>query len=121
MISSQTIGNGETFTKSARAILTLLEFRQIDKVNFTKQLHLIDPSTKILVIHGTEDIVVPFSHAEEIMRCCPSAKMVQLGSGRGQVPSYAVGHIWYEYFDSEVWIGVLEAFLDDETDVRPRL
>ncbi|KIJ55838.1 hypothetical protein M422DRAFT_151571 [Sphaerobolus stellatus SS14] len=104
-----------------RPFKTILRQRQtLGTFDFTQQLQLIDPLTKILVIHGTKDIIVPFSHAEEIMRCCPQAKMVQLGSKRGQVPSYTFGHIWYEYFEPEVWHGVIDTFLDDE-DVVARL
>lgn len=59
------------------------------------------------------DLIVPFTSAEEILRACPQARLVTIGSKRGQVPSYAFGHLWYEFFDIEVWVGVLETFLDD--------
>ncbi|GJJ10893.1 hypothetical protein Clacol_005121 [Clathrus columnatus] len=82
--------------------------------SFVEELKQIDPRTDILVIHGIEDAVVPFSSAEEILRACPQARLVSLGSKRGQVPTYAFGHIWYEYFEIGVWMGVLESFLDNE-------
>ncbi|KAF8517155.1 Alpha/Beta hydrolase protein [Hysterangium stoloniferum] len=98
-----------------RPLRTIMKQRAaLATINYTDQLGLIDPSIKILVIHGIDDEVVPFSHGEEILRSSPHACMVTIGSGRGQVPSYAFGHIWYEYFAVDVWIGVIESFVDDE-------
>lgn len=69
------------------------------------------------MIHGIDDIAIPFCMAEEILRVCPQSRLVSIGSRQGQVPSYAFGHLWYEYFDVKVWVGVLESFLDDESIV----
>lgn len=37
--------------------------------------------------------------------------MVEQGNKPGQVPSLAFGHLWYEYFDAQVWQDVVEGFL----------
>jgi hypothetical protein len=39
--------------------------------------------------------------------------MVEMGNAPGQVPSFAFGHYWYDYFDLKVWNSVIDAFLND--------
>ena len=70
----------------------------------------------MLLLHGQEDIIVPYSNAEEILRFLPHARIVQIGTEIGQVPNYDFGHLWYEYFEVDVWVGVIETFLDDGGD-----
>ena len=70
------------------------------------------------MIHGREDLVVPFSYGEEILRSLPHARIVEIGSQRGQVPNYDFGHLWYEYFEVDVWVGVIEVFVDEEESAR---
>ena len=96
----------------------LLYPKQLRKFNFSKQLIDISSSTKVLVIHGQEDITIPFSFGEEIFRSLPHARIVEIGSQRGQVPNYDFGHLWYEYFEVDVWVGVIEVFVDEEEYAR---
>ena len=56
---------------------------------------------------------MPYGKCEEILGALPHADMVKVGEKRGQVPSLEFGHGWFEYFRVEVWMGVLEAFMDD--------
>lgn len=63
------------------------------------------------MIHGQIDQVIPFSCAQEILQRIPWARLVEIGERPGQVPDYAFGHHWFEYFDVRVWRDVLEEFL----------
>ncbi|KAF8521054.1 Alpha/Beta hydrolase protein [Gautieria morchelliformis] len=98
---------------TGRPTRTLLkQGRALRMFSFREELINIPSSTKVLVIHGREDVVVPFSYAEEILRSIPHARMVEIGSQRGQVPNYDFGHVWYEYFEVDVWVRVIEEFVD---------
>ncbi|KAF8586614.1 alpha/beta-hydrolase [Ramaria rubella] len=100
---------------NGRPMRTILKQRKaLSMIHFREQLSNIPSSVKVLVIHGREDLVVPFSSGEEILQFLPHAQIVKIGSRRGQVPSYDFGHIWFEYFAVDVWVGVVEAFVDDE-------
>lgn len=59
---------------------------------------------------------MPYAQCEEIFAALPHARGVEVGKKSGQVPSLEFGHVWFEYFSVEVWMGVLEAFLDDEVE-----
>ncbi|KAG5220167.1 Haloacetate dehalogenase H [Salix suchowensis] len=78
-------------------------------------------NTRILIIHGSADRVVPYYCGEEIHRLMPWAQTVQVGSEPGQLPSLEFGHNWYEYFDIKVWRDVFETFLRSSGDQKPRL
>ncbi|KAJ8700531.1 hypothetical protein PTI98_003547 [Pleurotus ostreatus] len=78
-------------------------------------------NTRILIIHGTADRVVPYYCGEEIHRLMPWAQTVQVGSEPGQLPSLEFGHNWYEYFDIKVWRDVFETFLRSSGDQKARL
>ncbi|KAJ3841103.1 Alpha/Beta hydrolase protein [Lentinula raphanica] len=80
----------------------------------------IPKSTRFLVIHGERDAVVPFSSAAKLLRVLPQASFIQTGPRPGQVPSLAFGHHWWEYFDIEVWVDVVETFLGSTEDQRGR-
>jgi hypothetical protein len=74
-----------------------------------------------LVIHGELDQVVPFYSAQEILRRIPWAKQVEIGCLPGQVENLAFGHLWFEYFDIQVWHDVIETFLVSTVDTKSRL
>ncbi|KIK58148.1 hypothetical protein GYMLUDRAFT_45341 [Collybiopsis luxurians FD-317 M1] len=74
----------------------------------------IPSSIQFLVIHGEKDAVVPFSSGQKLFKVIPQAKFVQIGSLPGQVPNLAFGHHWWEYFDIQVWINVIEVFLSSK-------
>lgn len=63
-------------------------------------------------MHGKTDLLVPYAKCEEILGALPHAHMVEVGEKRGQVPSLEFGHGWFEYFGVEVWMGVLEVFME---------
>ncbi|KAJ4475724.1 hypothetical protein J3R30DRAFT_3706325 [Lentinula aciculospora] len=71
----------------------------------------IPKSTLFLIIHGEKDAVVPFSSAAKLLRVIPQALFIQTGSQPEQIPNLAFGHHWWEYFDIEVWVNVVEVFL----------
>ncbi|KAK0496838.1 Alpha/Beta hydrolase protein [Armillaria luteobubalina] len=79
--------------------------------DFEHQLVDMPRNTRILVVHGRLDKVIPFSFGQDITNMIPWATMVSVGSKPGQVPSYDFGHYWYEYFDIQVWVDVVEKFL----------
>lgn len=72
---------------------------------------------KVMVIHGKNDTIVPYSCGEEILQRIPWAQAVEVGESPGQVPNLDFGHQWSEYFDIKVWHDVVEEFM---TDNKPR-
>jgi len=50
-------------------------------------------------------------YSQNIINHIPWAQLVQEGSQLGQVPTLQFGHLWYEYFDSQVWHDVLHVFM----------
>lgn len=101
----------KTIVKQARAT---------NRFNFSG-LHSKLRNTRILIVHGTADRVVPYYCGEEIHRLMPWAQTVQVGSQPGQLPSLEFGHNWYEYFDIKVWRDVFETFLRSSGDQKARL
>lgn len=89
---------------------------QLRDYKYRTDLNKIPASTRMLVIHGNEDQLVPFSKGEEIACAMPRARIVKVGQKRGEVPSYEFGHVWYEYFEVDTWMGVIESFVDDENN-----
>ncbi|KAJ2933780.1 hypothetical protein H1R20_g3304, partial [Candolleomyces eurysporus] len=69
--------------------------------------------TKIMVIHGKLDEVLPYSASRVILERMPWAKDVEVGDKPGQIPSLDFGHQWFEYFDIEAWTNVFELFLNE--------
>jgi hypothetical protein len=54
-----------------------------------------------MTVRGIQDIVERISWA----------RLVEEGSLPGHVPMLKFGHLWYEYFDSQVWHDVVHAFV----------
>ncbi|KAE9397386.1 alpha/beta-hydrolase [Gymnopus androsaceus JB14] len=81
----------------------------------------IPPTTQFLIIHGEKDSIVPFSSGKKLLQVIPQARFVQTGSQPGEVPNLAFGHHWWEYFDIEVWLNVVETFLSQENQLHGRL
>jgi len=76
----------------------------------------ISPGIQILVIHGTLDRLIHYAESEYIMRGIPHARRVTVDPSRqipGSVPTDQFGHFWFQYFDTDVWMSVMETFLDD--------
>ncbi|KXN92264.1 Putative aminoacrylate hydrolase RutD [Leucoagaricus sp. SymC.cos] len=84
------------------------------KFDFEQLLKHIPKDIRVLVIHGQLDQVIPFSCAEDIISRIPQARLVGEGSQFGHVPTLKFGHLWYEYFDPQVWHDVLHAFMQQE-------
>ncbi|KAJ7603421.1 Alpha/Beta hydrolase protein [Roridomyces roridus] len=68
-------------------------------------------NTKVLIIHGSQDQVIPFRCAQEMLQRIPGAHFVETGNKPGQVPHLAFGHQWFEYFDLGVWHNVVDMHL----------
>ncbi|PPQ68157.1 hypothetical protein CVT25_014083 [Psilocybe cyanescens] len=83
----------------------------LKKFDFVKLLYQLPSDTRIMVIHGRLDRVIPFTCAEEIIKQIPQACLVEKGSLPGQIPSYEFGHFWYEYFDIHIWRDVIDTFM----------
>ncbi|KAF8643810.1 hypothetical protein AX16_008828 [Volvariella volvacea WC 439] len=99
----------------------IMQGRAIMKFNFDGLYDKVPKDTKILVIHGELDLVLPFSGALEIMQKLPQAKFVNIGPHPGQVPHLQFGHHWFEYFDIKVWHDVVTRFLLDSGGRRALL
>ncbi|RXW18980.1 hypothetical protein EST38_g6874 [Candolleomyces aberdarensis] len=69
--------------------------------------------TKIMVIHGKLDEVLPYSASRVILERLPWAKDAEVGDKPGQIPSLDFGRHWFEYFDIEVWKNIFEVFLNE--------
>ncbi|KAJ3998680.1 Alpha/Beta hydrolase protein [Lentinula boryana] len=78
----------------------------------------IPKSTHFLIIHGEKDAIVPFSNAAKLLREIAQASFIQTGFEPGQIPTLAFGHHWWEYFDIEVWINIIETFLSSRENQR---
>ncbi|KAJ3573438.1 hypothetical protein NP233_g2436 [Leucocoprinus birnbaumii] len=97
------------YGRPAKTILQ--QARTLNILHFDAPHALISSSIPILVIHGMNDRVIPFAYSEEILSLIPHARAVGIGNKRGQVPSLKFGHQWFEYFDVQVWVGVVEEFM----------
>ncbi|TCD70933.1 hypothetical protein EIP91_000839 [Steccherinum ochraceum] len=94
--------------RPARTILS--QHKAITKIEFA-DLHKYFPSIPVLVIHGSEDQIVPLTEGQELLKRIPWARMVQVGDKPGQIPSGKFGHHWWEYFEASVWVDAIEVFL----------
>ncbi|KAH6918408.1 Alpha/Beta hydrolase protein [Coprinopsis sp. MPI-PUGE-AT-0042] len=97
---------GPILGQSVKQGLALLNFK------FDHLLEHIPRETKIMVIHGKLDTVIPPQCGEEILACIPWARSVEVGDGPGQAPSLNFAHYFYEYFEPEVWHGVFAHFFN---------
>jgi pimeloyl-ACP methyl ester carboxylesterase len=95
-----------TIQKQAIALYT--KDTRADLPNIAK----LNPSTKILILHGTIDSVVHSSEGVILRELLPHATVLEVGEGPRKVPSLEFGHLWWEYFDVEIWVRVVEGFLD---------
>ncbi|KAK7467527.1 hypothetical protein VKT23_004580 [Stygiomarasmius scandens] len=88
--------------KQQRAALTF---------DFESLLSKIPRTTKVAIIHGELDQMIPFSAGLDIIHRIPSARLLEQGYQPGQVPSYSFGHQWFQYFDDTTWVNVFETFM----------
>ncbi|KAL0946550.1 hypothetical protein HGRIS_012755 [Hohenbuehelia grisea] len=94
----------------ARPPKTLLKQKAaLSSFDFVDLLPKLPRETDIVLIHGNLDQVIPLKFGQAILGHVPWARMVEVGSAIGQVPSLEFGHHWFEYFDVQVWVGVLDA------------
>ncbi|KII89085.1 hypothetical protein PLICRDRAFT_595483 [Plicaturopsis crispa FD-325 SS-3] len=71
-------------------------------------------ATRVLVIHGKRDAVVPFSRGEELTRLIPHVILLGIRKDTGYgLPNLDFGHAWWEYFDIQIWNDAIENFLND--------
>lgn len=101
----------ETMTNGRPVKTILQQLRAVRNFDLGIAHSLVPSSISILVIHGQNDQVIPFSCSTDILSLIPHAKAVAIGSARGEVPDLKFGHLWYEYFDITVWVGVFEEFM----------
>ncbi|KAL4248876.1 polyketide transferase af380 family protein [Abortiporus biennis] len=87
------------------------QMRATGRFEFRPQLKQLSPSLPVMVIHGDYDRIVSPEYGEQILQLIPWARRVQVGDQPGQIPSNGFGHTWWEYFDLQVWIDVVEIFL----------
>jgi hypothetical protein len=82
-------------------------------------LYLVPTNIKVLVIHGTLDRMISRDESDFILEGIPHATRVTVGKKKGQVPTENYGHTWFDYFAPEVWLDVIEGFLDDREHTLP--
>ncbi|KAJ7281388.1 Alpha/Beta hydrolase protein [Mycena rebaudengoi] len=85
--------------------------KALEAFNFEQLLPQVSRYTRVLVIHGQNDQIIPFHCAEDTLWRIPGARFVEVGHRPGQVPTLAFGHQWFHYFDIRVWYNVFEAHL----------
>ncbi|THV07808.1 alpha/beta-hydrolase [Dendrothele bispora CBS 962.96] len=85
--------------------------RAVSTFDFEDLLSSIPSEIKIVVIHGELDQIIPFSAGSEISERIKHARFIGQGPEKGQVPSYVFGHHWFEYFDVQVWVDIIEKVL----------
>ncbi|EAU88766.2 hypothetical protein CC1G_01139 [Coprinopsis cinerea okayama7 len=100
-----------TFGRPVRTIL--MQARTLGRINFDRFHERIPRETRILVLHGRLDQVLPYAASREVLRRIPWAKDLEVGDKPGQVPNLEFGHQWFEYFDINVWRDVFEVFMND--------
>jgi hypothetical protein len=91
---------------------------QVRDADHRANLHIVPASTKVLVIHGTLDRMISYGESDYILKGISHARRVTVGNNYGQVPSEKYGHTWFDYFKPEVWVDVIEGFLDDRVQVQ---
>ncbi|KAG0694325.1 Alpha/Beta hydrolase protein [Suillus ampliporus] len=95
--------------------------RAVSRFDFTGCHSRLSPDTQFMIIHGELDEILPFSNAQGFLKTIPWARMVPVGDRPGSVPHYRFGHDYIEYFNPQVWYGVLEAFLQVRCGEKARL
>jgi hypothetical protein len=73
----------------------------------------IPSSIAILVIHGTKDRIIHHVESNDLTKHIKHAQRIAIdpsGKVPGSVPSEAYGHSWYEYFEPQVWVDVVQTF-----------
>ncbi|KAF6763978.1 Alpha/Beta hydrolase protein [Ephemerocybe angulata] len=88
----------------------------LQKFKFDHLLCKIPSHTRILVVHGMLDQVIPYHCGEEIVNSIPNVRSAELGVGSGQIPSLDFGHYFYQYFDARVWYDLLHNFVEERSD-----
>ncbi|KAF7295577.1 Hydrolase-4 domain-containing protein [Mycena indigotica] len=94
------------------------QLRAMNRFDFTDLHAKLPRSIKFMVINGELDRIVPPYSAQDIKSKIPWAESVEIGPNRGMVPTMAFGHSWYEYFDVEVWVEIIEAFIARKISAR---
>ncbi|KAI0791723.1 Alpha/Beta hydrolase protein [Abortiporus biennis] len=88
------------------------QMRAAGSYDIERQPNMLPRDLPILVIHGENDYIVPPECSASILRAIPWARKVQVGPKRGMIPSEKFGHQWWDYFDVNVWVWVIEVFLN---------
>jgi len=104
-----------TVAQQARALIAM---------DVRESLPKIPSQIRVLVIHGKLDRVIHYVESEHIMRGITHARRVTVDPSRmipGSIPSDQFGHFWFHYFDIDLWLGVIETFLDDLSMGNARL
>ncbi|KAF9469292.1 Alpha/Beta hydrolase protein [Collybia nuda] len=91
----------------------LMQGRALNRFTFDGFHDKLPKDMQFLIIHGKEDKIVPSYCGEEILQRIPWAKTVKVGQSPGEIPSLDFGHIWFEYFDIQVWYDVVNEFLKE--------
>ncbi|KAJ3573435.1 hypothetical protein NP233_g2435 [Leucocoprinus birnbaumii] len=86
------------------------------KFEFEQHLKHLPRDMQVLIIHGHLDQIIPFECTKDMVTQIPWAQFIQEGSQRGQIPTLQFGHLWYEYFDPQIWHDVVHVFMQRAPD-----
>lgn len=91
-----------SFTSAFR-VKTRWKLTPLDKFDSLKLIRRV--GCPVLVIHGTDDRVIPFWHGKKVYDAAPEPKM-HLWVGEGQ-------HFDYAYLDEETYFSTIDRFVDE--------
>jgi len=92
------------------------QYRATGKFDLEAYYSKLPIDTKVLVIHGKLDDILPYACGTGLLQRIPHAKLVEIGPNPGQIPNDQYGHVWYEYFDINIWRDVFEDFLKNSKE-----
>ncbi len=87
--------------------------RQVRIADTRPFLPSVPSSIPILIIHGTKDRIIHYAESNYLTKYLQNAIRIAIDPSRktpGSIPSADYGHSWYEYFDVQVWINVIQTF-----------
>ena len=66
-----------------------------------------------MIVHGTKDRIIHYAESNYLTKHLKHAVRVVIDPScktPGSVPSADYGHSWYEYFEPQVWVDVIQTF-----------
>src|SRR5260370_35412115 len=86
---------------------------QVHSADTRPFLPSVPPSLSIMIIHGTKDCIIHYSESNYLTELLKNAVHVAIDPSQktlGSIPSRDYGHSWYEYFEAQVCVDVIQTF-----------